>query len=122
MITLTQVPNLQETLILQPVRHNLAFAQQRLQDHQIPFHLSTRSYPRLVCAALQIYQRLNLLGIPPIAPNISYLNLIQQLLEYSSGWWMLCQVSETGYLVSSDRHIQSLLTPLNTFAAQILEA
>jgi hypothetical protein len=128
MMTLTQPTQRQivlhsiasQPIVPQSIRQNLLFAQQRLRACDIPFHLAALSYLRIVCAAMRTYQRID--GItPPVTSKQPYLNLVYQLLEQSVDWWTLCSISETGCLISSDRQIQALLQPLNTFAEQILE-
>jgi hypothetical protein len=120
----TQRPVLLQTIASQPIvprsiSQNLRFAQQRLRDCHVPFHLAALSYLRVVCAAMRSAQQF---GInPPIADRQPYLNLVYQLLEQSVDWWTLCSINEKGCLISSDRQIQALLQPLNTFAEQILE-
>lgn len=118
----TQIPELQKIIVLQPIRQHLIFAQQRLQDRHVPFQLAALSYLRICCTAMQTYQRLGLNSTPILDSKTPYLTLIKKLLERHSNWWLLCCVSERGYLISGDRTIRELLQPLNNFAAQILEA
>ena len=118
----TQVPELQQIIVLQPIRQHLIFAQQRLQDRYVPFHLAALSYLRICCTAMQTYQRLGLSGTFAINSKTPYLTLVNQLVERHSDWWRLCWVSEYGYLISGDRRICELLQPLNTFAEEILTA
>jgi len=118
----TQVPELQKIIVLQPIRQHLVFAQQRLQDRHVPFQLAALSYLRIVCSAMRTYQRLGLNSTSTPDSKTSYLTLIEKLLKHHPNWWMLCCVSEYGYLISSDRTIRELLQPLNTFVEQILES
>lgn len=118
----TQVPELQKIIVLQPIRQHLIFAQQRLQDRYIPFQLAALSYLRIVCTAMQTYQRLELNSTPILNSKTPYLTLVEKLLERHPNWWMLCCVSKHGYLLSGDRAIRELLQPLNDFVAQILKA
>lgn len=118
----TQVPQLQKIIVLQPIRQHLIFAQKRLQDRYVPFQLAALSYLRICCTAMQTYQRLGLNPTPILDSKTPYLTLVEKLLERDPRWWMLCCVSDYGYLVSGDRTIHELLQPLNDFAAQILEA
>lgn len=122
MIISTQVPELQKIIVLQPIRQHLIFAQQRLQDRYVPFQLAALSYLRICCTAMQTYQWLGLDSTSILDSKTSYLTLIEKLLEHHPNWWMLCCVSEYGYLISSDPIINRLLQPLNQFAAQILES
>ncbi|MDX2232585.1 MAG: hypothetical protein NW220_23345 [Leptolyngbyaceae cyanobacterium bins.349] len=118
----TQVPELQRIIVLQPIRQHLIFAQQRLQDRHVPFHLAALSYLRICCTAMQTYQRLGLSETSAINSTTPYLTLINQLIERHPDWWKLCYVSEHGYLISGDRCIRELLQPLNLFTEQILTA
>jgi hypothetical protein len=117
----TQVPELQRIIVLQPIRQHLVFAQQRLQDRYVPFQLAALSYLRICCSAIQTYQRLGVNPTPILDSKTPYLTLVEKLLERHPSWWMLCCVSEYGYLISGDPTICALLQPLNDFAAQILE-
>jgi hypothetical protein len=110
-----------QPLALQPIRQKLIFAQQRLQDRSLPLQLAALSYLRITCAAMQTAQHLGYLDYGEAPAKTPYLTLLRQLGKQSSSWWQLCQVSETGHLISSDRQIQTLLQPLNAFAAQVLE-
>jgi hypothetical protein len=117
----TQVQKPQTITVLRPIFQLLSFAQNRLQDHHVPFQLAALSYLRICCSAMRTYQRLGLNPTPPVISNTPFLTLINQLIERQQNWWTLCLVSENGYLISNDRCIQELLQPLNTFMAQILE-
>lgn len=118
----TQVPELQRIIVLQPIRQRLIFAQQRLQDRHVPFHLAALSYLRICCNALQTYQCLGLSEVPAKHSKTPYLTLVNQLIERHPDWWKLCCVSQNGYLISGDRSIRELLKPLNSFVEQILTA
>jgi len=118
----TQMPELQRIIVLQPIRQHLVFAQQRLQDRNVPFQLAAASYLRICCTAMQTYQRLGLTPRTSVNSKSPYLALLDQLGERHPDWWRLCYVSDRGYLVSSDRTIAQRLQPLNDFVAQILEA
>jgi len=117
----TQVCEIERVIVLYPIRQRLEFAQERLQNRRVPFHLAALSYLQICCAALQTYQRLGLSEIPTASSQTSYLTLISQLIERHQNWWQLCYVSEHGYLISSDRRIRELLHPLNHFVEQILQ-
>jgi hypothetical protein len=139
MNTLTQTAKLQKQFVSQPlasqpstlpaIRQKLMFSQQRLQDRHVPFQLAALSYLRLTCAAMQAAQRIGFSETLasetlasetlPSSSKTPYLTLVYQLSEQSPHWWQFCQVSETGDLISSDRQIQALLQPLNSFSAQI---
>ena len=112
---------LQSVIVLNSVCQQLIFAQQRLQDRNIPFYLGALSYLRISCAALRTYQKLELHSPSGFVSKTPYMTLLNQLAGRHQEWWKLCKVDDLGYLVSSDRHINALLPPLNTFVAQILE-
>lgn len=123
----TQAPELQKTIVLQPVvlqslRQRLQFAQQRLQDTAVPLQLSALSYLRIVYSVMRTHQRLGLGGDISIHSTTPYLTLLHQLSDQRSDWWTLCQVSPDGSLMSEDVQIQALLQPLNGFAQKILNA
>ena len=121
MTTSTQAPQLQRITVLKPLRQQLVFAQQRLQDRHVPFHLAALSYLRICCSTMQTYRRLGF-DIPlPGDSRTPYLTLLNQLIEQHSEWWLLCYVNEKGYLISRDRSILNLLQPLNDFLGQMLE-
>lgn len=115
-------PLASQTSTLQSIRQKLIFAQQRLQDRHVPFQLAALSYLRLTCAGMQSAQRIGFSETLANDSKTPYLTLVYQLSEQSPHWWRFCQVSETGDLISSDRQIQALLQPLNTFVAEILKA
>jgi hypothetical protein len=122
----TQAPELQKTIVLQPVVlqalcQRLRFAQQRLQDRSVPLQLSALSYLRIVYSVMQTHRRLGLGSNVALPSTTPYLTLLNQLIERCPDWWTLCSVSE-GYLVSDDCQIQALLQPLNGFVKQILNA
>lgn len=122
----TQAPELQKTIVLQPVvlqslRQRLIFAQKRLQDRHVPLQLSALSYLRIVCSVMRTHQRLGLGGEFSIDATSPYLTLLSQMAERCPDWWTRCEV-RAGDLISDDEQIQALLHPLNCFVQQILEA
>ncbi|NJO43865.1 MAG: hypothetical protein HC865_25695 [Cyanobacteria bacterium RU_5_0] len=118
----TQVPELQRIIVLQPIRQHLMFAQQRLQDRNVPFQLAALSYLRICCSAMKIYQQFGLILTSTEDSKTPYLALVNRLLARHPEWWRLCCVNDHGYLISGDRRVRELLQPLNTFMTQILEA
>lgn len=121
MLTNNHRPTLQNSAIsLQPIPYNLAFAQAKLLNSRIPLQLKAISYVRICCHAIRAYQRLGLHNITVHGVNTSYLNLLRALTQVHTEWWDQCVISHSGYLVSSNSTIRSLLEPLNTCVAELL--
>lgn len=116
----TQAPELQQVMVLQPIRKHLLFAQDRLLDPNIPFQLRALSYLRICSTAIRTYQRLELLA-PSLDSKTPYLTLLGDLTNQHPEWWRFCEIADRGYLISSDRTINRILQPLNAFVALLLD-
>jgi hypothetical protein len=113
-------PALQTAIALHSIRQKLTVAQQYLQDCHSPFQLAVLTYLRLIGLAMQTAQRANLRELLPIPSKTPYLSVLGQLIAQSPDWWQQCDVSEEGYLTSSDCTLQMLIQPFNTFVQQAL--
>ena len=105
----------QENPIPEEIIEMLAFSRNKLIDKGIAWQLRATSYLRIGCTALRKYNRLVDEHILPGEYDLSYLQILELLLEYDVDWWRKCHISSIGTLESHDKKISEILHFLNDF-------
>jgi hypothetical protein len=106
------------------IERQIQYAQDKLMMTDVPLSLRATSYLRLGCSAMrQSHQSKNMryLVSPAQIEQVSYLDLLRQLIQQSPTWWNTCYVGYEGLLKSRDPKIQHILQPLNTFMQGYLQ-
>ena len=98
----------------------LAFAQAKLSNGNIPWSLRSISYIRISCINLQKYCLIDRDYFLDSIGDLSYSKLLASLNAENAQWWNKCRISIINTIESRDRTINLLLQPLNDFHRLIL--
>ena len=98
----------------------LAFAQTKLSNSNIPWRLRSSSYIRISCINLQKYCLIDRDYFLDSIGDLSYSKLLASLNAENAQWWNKCRISIINTIESRDRTINLLLQPLNDFHRLIL--